>query len=164
MKDVISKAYKILSEVTPLQIDCGMLCDAACCSDLSDDEDEVTGMLLFPGEEAFFENCDWGYICNTEFALTNGKIIQLFVCEKYCPRDERPLSCRIFPLFSKMNGQVIIDPRSKGVCPLSCFKSDEEFSPEFVCAVKDAFAVLMTDAECKEFIEVINEEFKYYMF
>ncbi len=51
MHDKLEKAREILAEVTPLKTDCGKVCGARCCRSL---EGEETGMLLFPGEEAYY--------------------------------------------------------------------------------------------------------------
>ena len=37
--------YKLFDDVTPVPVDCGQLCDKACCK--GDD----SGMFLFPGEK-----------------------------------------------------------------------------------------------------------------
>ena len=48
--DTVRAARNLLETLTPLKTDCGRLCQGACCQG-----DEQTGMLLFPGEEAFYE-------------------------------------------------------------------------------------------------------------
>ena len=163
MKKEIYEAYSIIGDLTPLCVDCGELCDRACCEGREDDSDE-TGMLLFPSEEDLFENSSWGHITDTEYVLDNGRVIKLFVCDEYCDRSQRPLSCRIFPLFYDLDrGSVITDIRGKGLCPLCFFNTDEEFETDFVTAVDAAFKTLINDEECKSFISLLNEEFRFYI-
>ena len=52
MDEALVWARKRLEEVTPLKSDCGRVCGAACCRPVQGEE---TGMLLFPGEEAFYK-------------------------------------------------------------------------------------------------------------
>lgn len=78
---IYQKAFRLLRYATPLRTDCGVLCGARCCK--GDDE---TGMLLFPGEPTALRVIE-----------TEGR--RLAVCGGVCDRNERPLSCRIFPFF-----------------------------------------------------------------
>ena len=47
---VIESCYSQLRKVTPLDFDCGKICNGKCCKG-----DEKTGMILFPGEEEFID-------------------------------------------------------------------------------------------------------------
>ena len=51
----LEEARGLLAEVTPLKTDCGRVCGGICCRSM---EGEETGMLLFPGEEDFYEDLD----------------------------------------------------------------------------------------------------------
>ena len=46
-KSMYKKIFEILGELTPLNVDCGVLCECACCKGDGDQ-----GMLLFPHEES----------------------------------------------------------------------------------------------------------------
>ena len=85
MKDKYQKLYaeavRIIGDKTPLKKDCGLICGGECCK--GDDE---TGMLLFPFEESVL-------------AVKEKDGVRLAVCKSHCQRQERPLSCRIFPFF-----------------------------------------------------------------
>lgn len=83
MHDKLEKAREILAEVTPLKTDCGKVCGARCCRSL---EGEETGMLLFPGEEAY-------YAGKPGWTLRRTASGTLLVCPGSCARDERPLAC-----------------------------------------------------------------------
>ena len=88
-------ARELLENLTPLKTDCGRLCRGACCQG-----DEATGMLLFPSEEALYEGCAFARVVPTDFSL-GGTPAQLLVCDGRCDRKNRPLACRLFPLFLK---------------------------------------------------------------
>ena len=45
-ENVLKSCYALFRNVTPLDFDCGKLCDGKCCKGTDD-----TGMILFPGEE-----------------------------------------------------------------------------------------------------------------
>ena len=154
MSNAILRARELLGDLTPLKTDCGRLCGGACCQG-----DEQTGMLLFPGEERSFENCDFGHVIPANFFLA-GRDVQLFVCSGHCRRESRPLACRLFPLFLhfKKDGtpRVRLDTRAKSVCPL-CSYGLVGLRAEFVSAAKDAYAALMKDDECAAFLRALDD-------
>ena len=157
-KKFYTHLYKLLENVTPLSIDCGKLCDGACCAVT----DEITGMYLFPGEEVMFDPMpDWGEICDTDFVCDNGKKIDLFTCNGICNRKMRPLSCRIFPLipYVKRGGEleVLMDMRGKGMCPLATAMKKEDLSPLFVEKVEEAMLLCMSVYDTREFLYSLSD-------
>ena len=152
----VLSARAALSDLTPLLTDCGRLCGFACCKG-----DEQTGMLLFPGEEALFAPCAFGRVIPAHFELA-GRPAHLFVCNGTCSRENRPLACRLFPLFLhfKKDGSphVQLDVRAKAVCPL-CDYGVIGLRTEFVAAAKTAYAALMEDDECAAFLRALDEAF-----
>ena len=63
-KSFYTKLYKMLENVTPLTVDCGQLCDGACCAVT----DEITGMYLFPGEIEMYKPMPrWGELHDIDF-------------------------------------------------------------------------------------------------
>lgn len=150
--------YKMLEDITPLEIDCGKLCDGACCAVT----DEITGMYLFPGEEVMYKPIpSWGEIHDIDFTYDNGKHIDLFTCDGTCDRKLRPLSCRIFPLvpYAKRDGELDIrmDIRGRGMCPLAAAMKIEDLSPVFVEKVTAAMKLCMSVYETREFIYALSE-------
>ena len=141
----VLKARDCLQDSTPLRRDCGLYCGAACCMG-----DEKTGMLLFPREEALYKNCAFGRIVPTNYHL-GGRIALLFVCKGECPREERPLSCRLFPARILMNGEIAMDTRAATICPLFTSGTDA-FTPSFRLAVREAAKALLADTECRAFL------------
>ena len=152
----VLSARAALSDFTPLLTDCGRLCAGACCKG-----DEQTGMLLFPGEDALFASCAFGRVIPANFTLAD-RPVNLFVCDGTCAREDRPLACRLFPLFLhfKKDGtpRVRLDNRAKSVCPL-CSYGLVGLRAEFVSAAKDAYAALMADADCAAFLRALDEAF-----
>ncbi len=134
------KIFRIMGDLTPLRVDCGVTCGAACCKG-----DSETGMLLFPHEES-------------EMTVKLGKNGErLVVCDGRCDRDKRPLACRIFPFFPTVDdkGKVFVelDLRAKRLCPLVEHCDEIEFEPKFFKALKKVGKVLVKDEECRKFLE-----------
>ena len=146
--DSLNKLCELLENVTPLEGDCGALCGAACCK--GGDRD---GMLLFPGEKPFYEGKEgfpvWRlaeYDCDC------------VVCRGSCLRDERPLSCRIYPYFFYVNdaGDVTVAPdvRAVGNCPLT--GKGLAASPRFLRAMRLCAEVIRQDPELFAFVRDLS--------
>lgn len=150
--DALSLSRQLLAELTPLHSDCGLYCGGVCCRS---HEGEDTGMLLFPGEERFYEGQPQWRILPAE----GGKLI---LCGGECQRENRPLSCRIFPLLPILREDgvhVVTDARAAGTCPLK----RDDLSPEFVAAVKQVGELLAQDPEQAAFLArltAIHDELK----
>lgn len=142
MRKALDEARALMDAVTPLAKDCGSLCGGACCQG-SDDE----GMLLFPGEEAYYENCDWAYVKTTEAG-------PLLVCRGRCERAERPLGCRIFPLRISMKSgrpKALLDIRAWPLCPLMPYGT-KGLSQPFVAAAEAAGQLLCEEEAHRLFL------------
>lgn len=143
--ELYSRAFAILGNFTPLKADCGRLCDKSCCKG-----DESTGMLLFPEEETTLNVIE-----------RNGR--RLAVCNGSCSREERPLSCRIFPFFPVLiNGRVraVPDLRGINVCPMLVHCDEIKFSRRFLRRVERVGELLYSDSECAAFMKEISDEIK----
>lgn len=150
MKPEIETARALLNALTPLKTDCGAVCGGACCR--SDSEDEQ-GMLLFPGEEELYASCEWARVLPARFAGLEGA--RMLVCQGRCPRGERPLCCRLFPLSPHARGEgyaARVDRRAFAVCPLAGYGMSA-FDREFVRACAQAFTVLARDADCRRYLD-----------
>lgn len=152
-ENVIKSCYSVLRRTTPLNFDCGKLCDGKCCKG-----DEKTGMLLFPGEETLIDpNIN---VIETE----SGD--KLAVCDGTCHRNNRPLSCRIYPLFpvvvnkeGKSKVKVSFDYRAD--CPL-CEK-EYSFDKRFIKGVRRVGKYLLLNEETKAFyLELSDACNEYY--
>ena len=143
-ENVIKSCYSVLGRYTPLDFDCGQLCDGFCCKG-----GENLGMLLFPGEESFIDP----NINVTEDA--NGR--KVAVCNGSCDRSKRPLSCRIYPLFPVLDGEEIetaFDVRAN--CPLTC--GEVKISRRFDKAVRRVGKYLLLNEETKAFLTELSDE------
>ncbi len=149
----LREAYALLEKATPLgNNDCGSICGAACCTDSSGDS-----MELFPHEKEFFTGLDGFEVVEAE--------VPLLKCSGRCERNERPLACRIFPLFPlviEKDGEekisVIYDPRAASACPLCRDKS--RLDRRFVMAVRRAGKYLLRDEASAEHLRRTSEYLK----
>lgn len=151
MNPVLSAAREKLNTLTPLKRDCGRLCGARCCRSL---EGEETGMLLFPGEEEAYRNKPGWEVRNTPRGA-------LLLCSGTCRREERPLSCRLFPLLPLPgeNGsiRVVTDRRARAVCPLAR-QGKTAMDPAFIEAVREAGELLAEDPDQEYFLSLLADE------
>ena len=151
MDGALSAAREKLEHVTPLKKDCGRICGARCCRSLDGEE---TGMLLFPGEaEAYAGKPGW--------EVRRAAQGDLLVCPGSCGRDERPLSCRLFPLLPLIGDdgeiRVVTDLRAKAVCPLAR-QGKSAMDPAFTAAVREAGEILAKEEEQALFLDLLEEE------
>ena len=155
--EIIERACAIIGELTPMSVDCGTLCGAACCQT---DEDGQGGVHLFPGEAERLRDREWvASILRDGFA-------PVMTCEGRCDRHERPLGCRIFPLtpVRGRNGRwtVRLDARARAMCPLTD-SGIGGLNPDFVKAVREALREIASDPEGDAFLEkwhALEEEYR----
>lgn len=157
-KKFYKNLYNMLRDVTPLSVDCGGLCNGACC----EVTDEITGMYLFPGEKAMYEPCpSWAEFYDVDFTYNGGKKVKLITCPGICDREMRPLSCRIFPLvpYAKRGEKmkIIMDIRGRGLCPLATAMKTNDLDPLFVERVEKAMEICMKVKSIREFIYSLSE-------
>jgi len=146
----LREAYALLEKATPLgRKDCGSVCDAYCCSDALGDS-----MELFPYEKELFEKLDG-------FEVTDGEIPAV-KCSGRCERENRPLACRIYPLFPLIVNEegterirVIYDPRATASCPLCAHKA--KLDRRFVRAVRRAGKYLLCDEQSAAYLRKTSE-------
>ena len=150
MSRPLDLARTMLQDVTPLRMDCGLVCGGACCRSLPG---ERTGMLLFPGEEAYYQG-------KAGYELLATETGSLLICHGACDRAERPLSCRLFPLLSVVREEgvrVAMDARARAACPLAA-QGVAGLSEDFVEAVRQAGRTLMTDDTQRAFLLRLTRE------
>ncbi len=153
--DTILRAREMLADSTPLKRDCGKLCGGACCRP---DDEGRGGMLLFPGEQEVYTPAPgWATMEPSDFIVA-GKPLTLLTCEGECPRENRPLACRLFPLTPIAAGDSVsiwLDTRAWAVCPLM-EQGMQALNPAFVKACEDAAALLWQDGECRAYIRALT--------
>lgn len=166
---VYLQLYKLFDDLTPLPVDCGMLCKKACCGG-SD-----SGMYLFPGEQEVFNllNPSWAKLERSDFKYTHNKknyFLPICFCNGNCDRFQRPLACRIFPLTPILDEnkklKIITDPRAKSICPLSLTYSVSDYDRNFIKQLKNTFMLLMKNDQFKSFMieytDYLNEFKKFF--
>ena len=144
LPEVLARARALLENVTPLKTDCGLLCSGLCCRPM---EGEMTGMLLFPGEEAYYEDREGYRMTATDHGT-------LLICSGRCNRADRPLSCRLMPLIPLIREdgvKVATDFRAKTVCPLAR-QGKDALDPDFVSAVREVGRILAEDEAQRAFL------------
>ena len=144
---VIESCYSQLRKVTPLNFDCGKICDGKCCKG-----DEKTGMILFPGEEKFIDE--------SMKIFKNEEGDTVAVCNGSCDRNKRPLACRIYPLFPLLTSsegkdmvKVIFDYRAD--CPI--VEEGYEINRRFEKAVRRVGKYLLLNEETKEYYKELSQ-------
>ena len=151
MNAAVFDAREKLKNVTPLKRDCGRICGARCCRSLDGEE---TGMLLFPGEEK-------AYAGKEGWKILDAAAGKLVICPGRCERDERPLSCRLFPLLPLTGDdgtvRAAVDLRAAAVCPLAR-QGMNAMDPAFTEAVREAGERLAEEDELALFLDVLEEE------
>lgn len=157
--ELLMKARTLLENQTPMAFDCGLTCDAACCSS---DEDGQGGVYLFPGEEALIGS-GWMTVNDEDLACLP---VRMMTCEGECDRSKRPLGCMIFPLTPVVddNGHVDVrfDVRAKPLCPIMR-DGLRGLRFDFVEAVRKALNLIAQDEEGLVFLKKWQEqEEKFY--
>ena len=107
----------------------------------------MTGMLLFPGEEAYYEGREGYRMTQTDHGT-------LLICSGRCERADRPLSCRLTPLIPVVREdgiKVATDLRAKTVCPLAR-QGKDALDPDFVSAVREVGRILAEDEAQRAFL------------
>ncbi len=156
ISEIYKSIYKYYGETTPLLVDCGKLCNGACCES---DDNEETGMYLFPGEEKLFYNNPDFKIIPSEFEY-GSKFANILICKGRCQRENRPLSCRIFPVIPYIknnNTKLIFDPRAKSVCPLTELTDFSQLDREFIRKTENVIRLLMKFSETRIFLESLTD-------
>lgn len=144
LPEALTRARAILEDVTPLKTDCGLTCGHICCRPM---EGEMTGMLLFPGEEKYYEGREGYRMTETDHGT-------LLICSGRCNRADRPLSCRLMPLIPLLRDdgiKVATDHRAKTVCPLAR-QGKDALDPDFVSAVREVGRILAEDENQRAFL------------
>lgn len=155
MENQLKKAYDVLGDLTPLKTDCGKMCSSACCKGDG-------GMYLFPGEYELLKD-GAGFKFQKQELEGYGEVY-FMTCNNTCNRDNRPLSCRVFPLVAKfIDGKLFLrlDARGRSVCPLTQ-KSILSLDRKFLEAVKKVLIMLCEDDRISQYLNAVSKmEEKY---
>lgn len=153
------KIHGLLEDVTPLRVDCGQLCDSVCCKEW----DQGVGMYLLPGEEVMFTGQeDWieweeHDTADYEFCPSWQGKVKFLRCKGHCPRSNRPLACRVFPLMPYLTPQgqlqLRFDRELGQICPLIKAQDMGLLDKKFISRVKQVYLELLTDERIRADIE-----------
>lgn len=143
--------YSLL-DVYPLKFDCGILCASLCCQEY----EPGVGMYLLPGEEQMFTQQEswlkWKFprAQDHNFPPNWKGRIAFVTCNATCPRDKRPIQCRIFPLMPYLDTDGKLDVRLdilSGIliCPIIQEPDKFPVRPEFYKAARAAWNILIKD-------------------
>ena len=111
-------------------------------------------MELFPYEKQLFEQLDGFEVIDSEVPLVR--------CTGTCERSQRPLACRMYPLFplvaddeGEESIRVIYDPRATASCPLCAHR--KRLDRRFVRAVRRAGKYLLSDEATADFLRKTSD-------
>lgn len=173
-KKTYKAIYRLLDKVSPIDGDCGKLCNAACCTCGGDSKDEDgldydLGIYLLPGEEKIFTmKEDWlkwsvEYAEDYDFPDSWFGKIYFVRCKTppMCPRESRPLQCRFFPLaphFSEKGKLQLIYCTSDlpYTCPLISEKM--KLTDEFIKATYTVWNRLIQDPLIFDLVQMDSED------
>lgn len=147
------RLYGRLENITPLADDCGRLCGKKCCSP----REEGLGIYLFPGEEKLFPGGE-GWYRVMEYGpgaeYFTGDRGLMISCTGMCPRERRPMACRLFPMAPYINkaGQleIIYDRDALFICPLVRSGDVKTIDRSFLEAVRQVWEELAEEGEVRE--------------
>ena len=158
--------YRLLDRVSPVPFDCGMICGAACCTAIDDDD---MGIYLLPGEEKIHDrHADWltWHTQDTEeydFPESwHGKVYWVRCKEPpHCPRAMRPIQCRSFPLSPHLSpdGELHLvwnDSDLPYCCPM--IDDETELEPDFIKATLTVWKHLIRDPLICDLVRMESEE------
>ncbi|MBQ1490228.1 MAG: hypothetical protein IIZ43_04195 [Eubacterium sp.] len=144
--------YRLLDRVSPVDYDCGRLCGSICCGRIEDD----MGIYLLPGEEKIHSRKEtwlsWSEERAEDYEFPDswkGKVYYVKCMEPpHCPREQRPLQCRTFPLLPHLteDGELILLYNDMDL-PYRCPLIEEEIPLEerFVQATQTVWEHLIRD-------------------
>ena len=159
-----TELYRLSHMITPLKGDCGDLCGKVCCLPR---EDTDLGVYLFPGEEAMFSGQeDWlrweqRRPAQDNFPASWQAPLYFITCLKPCPRANRPLNCRFFPLAPHILGDrtLLLIHETMPLtytCPLIAHQSPLE--GDFVHMVGKCWQILLRDPRIRDLVLLDSRE------
>ena len=165
--EIYRQVYDLTEAVTITPFDCGILCDKRCCKTFAHPtalpENENYGMELYPGEELILAeelNTErWlkhRFLNGHEYSLppawSTEEGVYFVGCTKPCPRQFRPLRCRLFPYkpVLKPSGKVVLRLESgpDTYCPLT----EEQLDPIARDKLEKAVQLLATIPKVRELL------------
>lgn len=164
---IYERIYDMTSALTVTSFDCGKLCAKYCCRTFARadavPEEQDYGMELYPGEELILAEelatrhwLDWRFLNSKEYNLpvSWGAATGVYFvgCKEPCPRERRPLQCRLFPYrpVLKPSGKIVLllEKGAPNYCPLT----EAELDPHARCKLEQAVQLLSTIPKARELL------------
>lgn len=150
-KEDFERVYNLM-DIGPCEFDCGILCGKKCCQEYQ----PGVGMYLLPGEECMFTGKEpwltWAYVkaSRYDFPQTWKGYVPLIKCDGTCPRENRPIQCRSFPLMPYLDSKGVLSVRLDELtgiflCPLIRDKGKYVLRAEFCQRVLEGWSILIKD-------------------
>ena len=149
-----AKVYELLDSVTPMRMDCGQFCNAACCQ--IDQYSETVGIYLMNGEETMHDQSDewlsWQKQDRDESGYPESWPQDIWFVRCHgpgkCKRNLRPVQCRTFPCWPYLSKDgklsiAMLDVELPYVCPL--IENSDSINPAFFHALYDGWKLLIED-------------------
>ncbi|MBE6499205.1 MAG: hypothetical protein E7Z80_01480 [Methanobrevibacter thaueri] len=153
----IKKVHEKLNKVSPVDYDCGELCEQICCTYKEENPKESELVLyLLPGEELLYvDSPDYElyhfetYEDKYPSSWGDRGYIAKCVNPPKCNRSIRPMQCRTYPLRPHLdkNGKlhlIIDDSKTPYTCPL--IRDHVKLNDDFIKATYEAWKELLEDS------------------
>lgn len=175
MKSIITREeykriYAMLDEVSPIDMDCGKLCGALCCTcdNDNDSSDYNMGIYLLPGEDKLFtKNEDWlrwstELAEDYEYPDSWHGLVYFVRCKTppVCDRKMRPIQCRTYPLTPHINSDGILEMITCSYdlpyeCPI--IENNISLNESFINTTYEAWKKLITDPLIYDLVKMDSE-------
>ena len=169
MKRTIKKIYQRLDEVTPVDFDCGKLCDEVCCVyDADETHTEELVLYLLPGEELMYEDSpdfELYYMDSSEIRYPHSwkDNIYLVKCKNppRCDRSIRPIQCRTFPLVPHIskNGEfhlVLDETEFPYECPI--IRDHIKLNDDFINVTYEIWKMLISNPLVYDLVDMDSKD------
>ncbi|OPX94185.1 MAG: hypothetical protein A4E53_00100 [Pelotomaculum sp. PtaB.Bin104] len=153
------RIYKLLDDITPLAVDCGRLCGAACCTEW----EQGAGVYLLPGEEGMFSGLEEWLAREErsigEYGFRPGSKSRSYIirCNGTCPRERRPFACRTFPVTPYLSPEgkfeLRLDEAAVLLCPLVKAGDIKILEKRFLMRTRLAWEELLREPQIRKIIE-----------
>lgn len=173
MKTIIKKRtykaiYRLLNKVSPVDYDCGTLCNCRCCKDDDISEDMEMGIYLMPGEEKIHNKKDpwlnWQEELAEDYDFPDSWIGKIYFVKctnpPNCNREMRPIQCRTFPLMPHLDeeGNLLLIETLDELpyeCPLIVDKMP--LNEDFVKATYTVWKHLIRESKIYDLIQMDSQ-------
>jgi hypothetical protein len=166
-KNTFRAIYRFLDKFSPINGDCGKLCNAICCT-CDDESGQNMGIYLLPGEDKLFTGKEdwlrWDYLLAEDYEFPDswhGKVFFLKCLNApICDRNLRPIQCRTYPLTPHIddNGMLFLIYQ-QGALPYECPLIEEkiQLNHDFVKATYTAWRHLLREPLIYDLVEMDSQ-------